>query len=145
MLCCLFHQATMPVCFACQGPFAASDPSRTSTVDNSLPSDASGFPEQARHHVQQQQRQQQQQQPGAYNFDGFDRQQSTRTPTAGLSVLIPAASCCITLLGCGSHQDVHCCSGDFVVLQAASALPATATWWAWLHAPDIVCQHASWH
>ena len=74
------------------GMFGASDPSRTSfsdVPDSSVPSDASGFAQYARRHVdlQRQQRQQQQHQdrqlPGADSFEGFGRQASAQSPSAG--------------------------------------------------------------
>ncbi len=68
----------------CTGMFGASEPSRTSfshASDSSLPSDASGFAQYAKRHVQQQSRQA----PLAASdsFEGFGQRASTRTPSAG--------------------------------------------------------------
>ncbi|KAL0039998.1 hypothetical protein WJX79_001782 [Trebouxia sp. C0005] len=69
-----------------EGMFGASDPSRTSfshASDSSLPSDASGFAQYAKRHVQHQQSRQA---PLAASdsFEGFGQRASTRTPSAGL-------------------------------------------------------------
>ena len=130
------RQGTIVVFFACQGPFGVSDPSRTSISGSSLPSDASGFADQARHHVQQQrqqqqrqqqQRQQQQlQQPGSDSFVGFNRQESARTPTAGLWQLFALV-----------HTVVICCMG--CCRCPAGAISALVPFYSAAEIPCAVC------
>ena len=67
------------------GMFGPSEASRTSVShasDSSLPSDASGFAQYAKRHVDRQQLRQAPA-PGSDSFEGFGRQVSTRTPSAG--------------------------------------------------------------
>ncbi len=81
--------ASRPCYLQCTGMFGASEPSRTSfshASDSSLPSDASGFAQYAKRHVQHQQSRQA---PLAASdsFEGFGQRTSTRTPSAGESTL----------------------------------------------------------
>ncbi|KAL3160440.1 hypothetical protein ABBQ32_010760 [Trebouxia sp. C0010 RCD-2024] len=60
-----------------EGPFGISDPSRTSISASSLPSDASGFAQEARYHAQRQQP------SGLDSFGGFHQQASSQPATTG--------------------------------------------------------------